>query len=42
VILDLYKVQTIFHEESGPNTLDFEGKKFHIARLMEGSFFPKL
>jgi len=27
VILDLYKLETIFHEESGPNILDFEGKK---------------
>jgi hypothetical protein len=41
VILDLYKLQTIFHEESGPYTLDFEGKKFHITRLMEGSIFFK-
>ncbi len=41
MILDLYKLQTIFHEESGPNTLDFEEKKFHITRLMERSVFFK-
>ncbi len=42
VVLDLYKLQTIFHEESGPDTLDFEGKNSISPDWWKDQFFSKL